>query len=221
MPVTDISNSSKYRDVTARIDEMNQKNKTDKTDGTETRKTDKSSMGKDDFLKLLVTQLTYQDPMSPMESSEMMNQMAMLGLMEQTTNMRTALDELSKSMELSKWQQGSNLIGKTVDAINGEGRAVSGVVEEVVNYDGKMYILTDKDTFQISQIVSLRDPSLTGNGDGEVEKEKPKPQPIDKVDSISNEKETKSQKEELPSSEEKAKTDVNEAYKNIQNYLSA
>lgn len=219
MPITDISNNSNYRDITTKIDEMNQKNKTNKADETGTKKTDKSSMGKDDFLKLLVTQLTYQDPMSPMESSEMMNQMAMLGLMEQTTNMRTALDELSKSMELSKWQQGSNLIGKTVDAVNGEGKAVSGVVKEVVNYDGKMYILTDKDTFQISQIVSLRDPSLTGNGEGE--KEKPKPQPIDKVDNVSNEKETKIPKEDLPPSGEKAKTDVNQAYKDIQNYLSA
>jgi flagellar basal-body rod modification protein FlgD len=117
-------------------------------------------LGKDDFLTMLVTQLQYQDPMSPMESGEMMQQMAMLGLMEQTTNMRTALDDLSKSMEMSKWQQASNMIGKEVDAINSYGEAVTGVVEEVVNYDGYMYLLTEDDTFQVGQIVSLREPSV-------------------------------------------------------------
>lgn len=121
-------------------------------------KADNSGLGKDDFLTLLVTQLQYQDPTSPMETSEMMQQMSMLGLMEQTTNMKTALEELSKSMEMSKWQQASNMIGKEVDAQNSAGQYVTGVVEEVINYDGYMYLLTENDTFQVGQIVSLRNP---------------------------------------------------------------
>ena len=38
--------------------------------------TDRTKLNNDDFLKLFVTSLQYQDPMSPMENSEMMAQMA-------------------------------------------------------------------------------------------------------------------------------------------------
>lgn len=221
MPVSEVSNSSNYQNIKNRIEEMNKAKKTDdakKTDnttGTQTQKKDKTSMGKDDFLKLLVTQLTYQDPMSPMDSSEMMNQMAMLGLMEQTTNMRTALDELSKNMELSKWQQGSNLIGKTVDAVNGEGKAVSGVVEEVVNYEGKMYVLTKKDTFQIGQIVSLRDPSVTGDNKDNTQK------PTDKPTDTTQKVEAVKPEEKVSNESGKASVDNQNAYKSVSNYLNA
>ena len=155
MDITDIPNSSKYTDVVSKINDQ----KTTANTQSSAKTTNDSVMEKDDFLKLLMTTLTNQDPTNPTDTSEMMQQMAMLGLMEQTTNMRTAVEELTKSTELSKWQEVSNLVGKTVDAVNSKGEEVEGKVKEIFNYDGTMYLLTDDDVLQVNQIVSLRNDS--------------------------------------------------------------
>lgn len=50
-------------------------------------------MGKDDFLQLLVTQLSHQDPMNPMDGQEFAAQLAQFSSLEQLSNMNTSLSE--------------------------------------------------------------------------------------------------------------------------------
>lgn len=74
------------------------------------------SLGKDDFMKLLVTQLSHQDPMSPMESQQFSAQLAQFSSLEQMTSIN---DNLKKIQDFEAALAGSstlNLIGKIVNA---------------------------------------------------------------------------------------------------------
>ena len=53
-----------------------------------------SSLGQDDFLKLLTTQLQYQDPMKPMENGEFLGQMAQFSTVTGITEMQTSMESM-------------------------------------------------------------------------------------------------------------------------------
>lgn len=59
----------------------------------------KNDLGKDDFLKLLVTQLRYQDPMNPMENTEFVAQLAQFRSMESSSNIESAIKKLDDSFQ--------------------------------------------------------------------------------------------------------------------------
>jgi flagellar basal-body rod modification protein FlgD len=122
------------------------------TSTTSQTETDRTALDKDDFLKLFVTSLQYQDPMSPMENSEMMQQMSQLGMMEAVTNMKETVTELSENMLGSQVQQGSSLLGKTIKGIDSEGKAVNGVAEKVQVNDGVISLLVNNKTVQLGKI---------------------------------------------------------------------
>lgn len=82
-------------------------------------------LGKDDFLKLLLTQLANQDPTSPMENTEFIAQMAQFSSLEQMTNMNSEFAKMSAMLTSS---EAVNSIGKTVDIDSGD-TILSGTVE--------------------------------------------------------------------------------------------
>ena len=88
-------------------------------------RTASQQLGKDDFLKLLITQLSHQDPLSPMENTEFIAQMAQFSSLEQITNMSTGFNRLTSMLTNS---EAVNLVGKTVD-IATENGLVTGTAE--------------------------------------------------------------------------------------------
>ena len=86
-----------------------------------------NSLGKDDFLKILITQLTYQDPTSPMEDKEFIAQMAQFSTLEQMTSMA---GDFSKLTSMLMGNEASTALGKTVELAEGE-RTIQGMVQAV------------------------------------------------------------------------------------------
>jgi flagellar basal-body rod modification protein FlgD len=88
----------------------------------------KTELGKDEFLKILLTQLTNQDPMEPMNDREFVAQMAQFSALEQMTNMASEFQKLGALIEAG---QAFSILGRTVDLVIGDS-VVAGRVEEVI-----------------------------------------------------------------------------------------
>lgn len=101
--------------------------------GTDKSRTANKDLGKDDFLKLLVTQMRYQDPLKPMEDKEFVAQLAQFSALEQMMNVGQA----------SNLNWGASLLGKDVLATDINGTPVSGVAKSVRLQDGKPLVTLD------------------------------------------------------------------------------
>lgn len=109
------------------------------------------TLGKDDFLELLITQLRHQDPTNPMKDKEFISQMAQFSSLEQMTNMSENFKELSGTLN-----QGNalNLLGKQVTVRQGESK-VEGVVKEVTGTT-KPQVRIGNSLYDYSQIETVK-----------------------------------------------------------------
>jgi flagellar basal-body rod modification protein FlgD len=103
-----------------------------------------SELDKDAFLRLLLTELKYQDPLNPTDDKAFIAQMAQFSALEQMQNM-------SKAMSLT---QGCSLIGRQIIAQTKE-KAVSGVAEAVVIRNGSPYIRTSEDEVPMESVMEI------------------------------------------------------------------
>ena len=94
-------------------------------------------LGKDDFLKLLITQLSYQDPSSPMEDKEFIAQMAQFSTLEQMTSMSA---DFAKLTAMITGTEASSALGRNVELTDGE-YVVQGTVKAVTKGEIPMVLV--------------------------------------------------------------------------------
>lgn len=85
----------------------------------------KKAMGKDDFLKLLVTQLQNQDPLKPTDNTEFVAQLAQFSSLEGITNLEKSMEGMSSSISAMQNYSSASLIGKNIKA-DGNGFGLAG-----------------------------------------------------------------------------------------------
>ena len=78
--------------------------------------THSDSLDQDAFLQILVAQLTNQDPLNPLEDTEMTSQLAEFSSLEQLTSINTGIEDLTSTMEQRDLISAVNFIGKSVRA---------------------------------------------------------------------------------------------------------
>lgn len=117
-----------------------------------------SGLNQEAFLKILLTQLTYQDPMKPMDNQQFMAQMAQFTSLEQTQQLN---DKIATLVTNQAALQSVGLIGRTVD-INANGSTLTGTVT-TLSFAGSSPSLTLQTTsgatlqnINLSQIISVR-----------------------------------------------------------------
>jgi len=108
------------------------------------------SLGQDDFLKLLITQLSYQDPTSPMEDKQFIAQMAQFSTLQQMTAMAK---DFSKLTSLLMGNEAAGALGKDVEIIDGE-RIVQGSVQAVTRGERPL-VLVNGDFYDWDQVLKV------------------------------------------------------------------
>ncbi len=109
-------------------------------------------LDKNDFLKILITQLTHQDPTQPMDDKEFIAQMAQFSSLEQMTNMS---EGLTKVADLIARSQAVSLLGSAVDVNDEAGNTVSGIVDEVTGGSYPQLLVNGK-YYDFSQLQAVK-----------------------------------------------------------------
>jgi flagellar basal-body rod modification protein FlgD len=107
---------------------------TDGTSGTEVKRNTGGTLGKDDFLKLLVGQLQHQDPMQPSDDQQWIGQMAQFSQLEQVSNTAATSQKIVDALNTNGTLA---LIGHSVTYLDETGASRSGTVETVDMTGGK------------------------------------------------------------------------------------
>jgi flagellar basal-body rod modification protein FlgD len=110
----------------------------------------KAGMSESDFLKLLVAQLSNQDPMNVQSQQEFMGQLAQFESLNQSIALNKNMESLSLSQGLG---QSSSLIGKTVDYADAiDGSAQSGKVSSVRVVEGAVKLVVNNAQVDLTSI---------------------------------------------------------------------
>ncbi|MEY8745009.1 flagellar hook capping FlgD N-terminal domain-containing protein [Paenibacillus tundrae] len=114
-------------------------------------------LGKDQFLKILITQLQNQDPMQPMEDKEFIAQMAQFSSVEQLVNISSQLKTLNQSLGAV-----SGMIGREISWLSSNkadnGTLRQGIVDSIVVRDGVQYAKVGNDEIKLDEIIQVTNP---------------------------------------------------------------
>lgn len=112
------------------------------------------ALGKDAFLKLLLTQLSNQDPLKPLEDKEFVAQLAQFNSLEQMQQTNKHLMEMLSGQSLS---QASALLGRQVEADGGSEGVISGQVTAITLVAGRPMLTVDSLQVGLSAVSRVLD----------------------------------------------------------------
>jgi flagellar basal-body rod modification protein FlgD len=91
------------------------------------------TMNQADFLSLLVQQMRNQDPTKPMDSSQMVSQLAQISQVSATQSLQTSFDSLSQSLQGNQMLQASSMVGRSVTVPSAAGQLQATGLDGAVN----------------------------------------------------------------------------------------
>lgn len=113
-------------------------------------------LNKNDFLKILVAQMRFQDPLSPNNDREFMAQMAQFSALEQMVNLNNNFSSLAHTLALGFDSVNAfSLIGKIVEIQLNNQEQFTGTVDRVLQRNGEFLVEVNNELYTLSQIISV------------------------------------------------------------------
>ncbi|MGM0948491.1 MAG: flagellar hook assembly protein FlgD [Bacillota bacterium] len=122
---------------------------------TSTVSTNNSSLGKDEFLKILMAQVQNQDPLNPVDDKEFISQMATFSSLEQMVNLNTTMAQFVEKQD--PFTTYLDWMGKEVSwTADGGATEKTGTVNSVKQSKGKYYlVLNDGTEVSLSNVLNV------------------------------------------------------------------
>jgi flagellar basal-body rod modification protein FlgD len=121
-----------------------------------TAKQSTKEMGKEAFLKILVTQMQNQDATNPMKDGEFISQMSQMSVLEQLSNLNQSITAFLHSQTDNQLSSYSSMLDKKVTWINPDTNLKeSGIVSGVYNKDNLVYFKVGDQGILSSEVLSI------------------------------------------------------------------
>lgn len=125
--------------------------KTTDTAVTDAIQNPSTDLGKDAFLKILITQLSNQDPMDPLKDKDFIAQMAQFSTLEQMTNMNKSIEEMVSMNKATA----VGYIGRIIEYTDEEGLPAFSQVGYVRFEEGKIILNTPDGDVPLEKVISV------------------------------------------------------------------
>jgi len=107
------------------------------------------SLGQDAFLKILIAQLKYQDPMEPQKDAEFIGQMAQFSSLEQLTQLNKTMTNFAGGGDNGSLAGSAHLLGTEV-SWSADGQTGAGIVKAVTMKNGEIMVELEGEDKKIS-----------------------------------------------------------------------
>jgi len=113
------------------------------------------TLGKDDFLRILLTQLSHQDPTAPMQDTEFIAQMAQFSALEQMSNMASDFARMARMFQAT---EAASALGQAVVLDMGD-ETIQGVVQAVTRDETPQVLVKGRffDWNQVTTIINVKE----------------------------------------------------------------
>lgn len=128
------------------------------TGGKTTTSAGSDELGKDAFLKLLVAQLKYQDPMNPLQGADFIAQTAQFTLVEKIEEMA---QQNAQGLVTQRIAQASALVGRAVSYTDSDGTSHTGTVASVKVLASGPVLVVGTDEVALTSVTEITTPPAT------------------------------------------------------------
>jgi flagellar basal-body rod modification protein FlgD len=117
--------------------------------------TNKTTMSSTDFMKVMLTQLSHQDPLNPTDSNQLLTQMSQISQLQSNQDMQTNISSLTLQQSIGA---AGNLVGKEVKGLTETGDAAVGAVTSVRVANKTVYLELDNGkTLPMQNVTAITD----------------------------------------------------------------
>ena len=109
--------------------------------------------GTNDFMLILLAQMTHQNPLEPMKDSEMMGQYAQLNSVQQLQSINAALTQM---MTYNQTSYAASLIGKVARIAKDDGTSLEGEITGISMESGRMLVQIGDQKAPLENVVEIK-----------------------------------------------------------------
>lgn len=116
--------------------------------------TQSTTYGSNEFMQMLMAQLRHQNPMEPMNDSEMMAQFTQLNSLQELQSIKQMMAQFTSQSQASS---AADLIGKVILAAGGEESTIEGRVDGFSIVSGQVYLQVGEYAVPLSALIAVKE----------------------------------------------------------------